>query len=136
MSQANDIAAGVESALLASGLAADRVTRSRRRLRKYRQYPAIGVYLSGDQPSSSAGSAPIGFEYREVEIELELCATGPVPEGVTSQLHGDVNAIVMAAFPGDVRRGGVQWAGDPGNPSLGIVRAQYLIFYRRLEGEL
>lgn len=135
MSQANTIAATLEAVLRDSGLAADRVTRSRHRLRKGRQYPAVGLYLAADRPASYQ-AAPIGIEYRELELELELCATGPVPEQATDALLDGVNALVMATFAGDVARGPVEWGGDAGNPSLGICRLSYTIQYRCQEGAL
>lgn len=136
MSRAADITAQLIAALKQSGLAGQQVTGSRRQLRRYATYPAIGVFRLQDVPTGAAVS--IGREARQLSLELRLLNTGAVAEDATDDLHESVNLLVhqtLAAL-GTLETGGVEWNSADENPALGICRAQYHITYHRMEGEL
>lgn len=132
MSRANDIIDAAVSALIAAGVAGGRVTRSLEQGYSYDDFPVVLLHLVADVPT---GSAPMGFEYRGLTLELEVLADGEVPHAACDAVHRAANTVLLA-LPYPVQRGAVQWDYDEENPALGICRAQYLFSYRRPEGEL
>ncbi|HJV92176.1 MAG TPA: hypothetical protein VJ572_01820 [Azonexus sp.] len=133
MSKANDIMRAAEAALIASGVAGDRVTRSLEKGYSYDDFPAILLHQVGDVPAGTP--APVGYEYRQLTVELEIRAEGDVPHDACDAAHGPANAVMFTLGVG-VASGSVQWTYDEENPALGVCLAQYIIPYRRREGEL
>ncbi len=135
MSHAERICAALHAALLDRTPAQGRVTRSLERGYGFDVFPALLLHMTGDIPLAGA---PVGVEMRELTIELELLADGDVPHSAGDELHAAAHAIVMESMEPEVacRSGSVSYEYDDENPALGIVRAQYHITYRRIEGDL
>ncbi|WP_047258060.1 hypothetical protein [Chromobacterium subtsugae] len=134
MSKIEGLMHGLELALLNATPAGDRVSRDVEKGYSFGEFPAIVLHQLQDVPL--AGS-PVGYEYRQLSVELEIRADGDVPHaacnGVLAVVHG-----VLHASPGvmDLQSGVVDWGYDEENPALGVCRAQYLLTYRRREGEM
>jgi hypothetical protein len=90
------------------------------------------LHQVADLPQSGA---PIGVEYRQLTLELEILAEREVPHDACDAVHGQAH-LILYALGLDIVPGAVQWDYDDENPALGICRAQYAITYRRMEGEL
>ena len=135
MSQSLQILMQIKQALVDAGLVGGQVTESARVLRRYRHYPAIGIFRLDDAPAGDV--APVGFEMRQLSCELRILQDDAVAETAVDALHAQVHRIVMSLRLGVLTvSGGVSFDTAEENPDLGVIRAQYHINYRRQEGDL
>lgn len=124
----------VEAALLGKTAAGERVSRDLQKGLNFGEFPAVCLHQLQDVPLSGS---PVGYEYRQLSIELELLAEGDVPHSACEALRAEVHTVLHAAVEvQDLQAGAVQWEYDEENQRLGICRAQYLLTYRRRGGEL
>ncbi|OHX20509.1 hypothetical protein [Chromobacterium sphagni] len=134
MSKIQSLILGVEQALLGATPADNRVSRDLERGYSFGEFPALLLHQLQDIPLSGS---PVGYEYRQLSVELEIRADGDVPHEACNEVleaaHGALHASLEVQ---DLQSGMVEWGYDEENPALGVCRAHYLLTYRRREGEL
>ncbi|PRP71503.1 hypothetical protein BUE93_05755 [Chromobacterium amazonense] len=124
----------IEAALLGATAAGERVSRDLQQGLNFGEFPAIVLHQLHDVPLLGN---PVGYEYRQLTVELEMLAEGDVPHAACGALHEVVHARLHDRLEvQDLQAGTVQWSYDEENLQLGVCRAQYLLTYRRREGEL
>ncbi len=125
----------IGSALLGVTPAEDRITRNLDRGYSFGEFPVIVLHQLRDVPLSGN---PVGYEYRQLSVELEIQADGDEP-------HAACDSVLTAAHQAlhdslsslqDLQQGMIDWDYDEENPALGVCRVQYLLTYRRREGEM
>ncbi|MBP4051999.1 hypothetical protein J9978_21210 [Chromobacterium violaceum] len=134
MSRVEQLMNAAESALLGATSAGERVSRDLQKGLNFGEFPSLCLHQLHDV---NVPGAPIGYEYRQLTIELEMLAEGDVPHSACEAFRAEVHTVLHGRLDVDgVQAGAVQWEYDEENPRLGICRAQYLLTYRRREGEL
>ncbi|WP_141111123.1 hypothetical protein [Chromobacterium haemolyticum] len=123
--------------------AGDRVTRSLGRVLSFTDFPCILLHQKRDIP---VPGAPVGFEYRRLQVVVEVSAEGDprgavevspheVCEPVRAQAHSLLHRTA-AELGLSIESGAVDWDFDEENAELGLCQAEYWIDYRRQAGAL
>ncbi|MFK7089406.1 hypothetical protein AAFM71_11390 [Chromobacterium violaceum] len=135
MSEIERMMQRMELALSGATPADDRVTRNLDRGYSFGEFPAIVLHQLRDVPLSGS---PVGYEYRQLSVELEIQADGDEPhaacDGVLTAAHLALHDSLYSLQ--DLQQGMIDWDYDEENPALGVCRVQYLLTYRRREGEM
>ncbi|MGC0152766.1 hypothetical protein ACPRNU_09945 [Chromobacterium vaccinii] len=135
MSKVEKLMRAMEEALRGATPAADRVSRDVEKGYSFGEFPAIVLHQLRDVPLSGS---PVGYEYRQLSVELEIQADGDEPhaacDGVLTAVHLALHDSLYSLQ--DLQQGMIDWDYDEENPALGVCRVQYLLTYRRREGEM
>ncbi|MCD4504761.1 hypothetical protein LQR30_11660 [Chromobacterium piscinae] len=137
MSKIEALMRAIEGALKGATPAADRVSRDVEKGYSFGEFPAIVLHQLRDVPLSGS---PVGYEYRQLSVELEIQADGDEPhaacDGVLTAAHLAMHDALSQVQDPSLQQGVIDWDYDEENPALGVCRVQYLLIYRRREGEL